>query len=90
MRQTIKEDKCPVCHKKAYLRRIRTWGGGYILTPTSTDRDLQEIFKKYDEVRCVICNSRTAKNFKVSSWGYSTITINNKISDGCFFVNGTF
>lgn len=36
MRQTIKEDICPVCHKKAYLRRIRTWGGfgrlGWICT----------------------------------------------------------
>lgn len=63
---------------------------GYIFTPTSTNRDLQEIFKKYDEVRCVICNSKTARNFKVSSWGYSTITINNRISDGCFFINGAF
>ena len=59
---------------------------GYIFTPSSKDYDLQKILKKYEEVKCVICNKKTAKNFKVCD-GYSIITINNKISDGCFFIN---
>ena len=63
---------------------------GYIFTSTSKDEDLQEIFESYDKVRCIICNTKTAKNFKTPIWGYSIVTINNKISDGCFFINGAF
>ena len=63
---------------------------GYIFTSTSTDEDLQEIFKSYDKVRCVICNAKTARNFRPNYLGSNIITINNKISDGCFFVNNTF
>ena len=66
---------------------------GYIFTPSSTDSDLQRIFREeygYDNIRCVICNKNTAKNFRTSSLRYSIITINNKIADGCFFINGTF
>ena len=36
---------------------------GYIFTPSSKDYDLQKILKKYEEVKCVICNKKTAKNF---------------------------
>lgn len=64
----------------------REFENGYIFTSSSKDYDLQNIFKKYDEVKCVICNKNTAKNFRVSN-GYSIITINNKIADGCFFIN---
>ena len=60
---------------------------GYIFTSTSTNKELREILSKYDKVRCVICNSNTAKNFRVGLWGTNIITINNKISDGCFFIN---
>ena len=60
---------------------------GYIFTSTSTDEEFQEILNKYDKVRCVICNSNTARNFRVGLWGTNIITINNKINDGCFFIN---
>lgn len=63
---------------------------GYIFTPSSTNEDLQEIFKSYNQVNCVICNKYTAKKFITRGWGKSIVTINNKIADGCFFVNGTF
>lgn len=63
---------------------------GYIFAPSSTNKDLQAIFDRYDEVRCVICNWKTARNFSTSSWGHSILAINNKIADGCFFVNGVF
>lgn len=63
---------------------------GYVFTDTSTDEDFQKILKKYDKVRCIICNKKTAKNFKVGLLGYSIITINNKINDGCFFINHAF
>lgn len=62
----------------------------YIFAKSSTDKDFQEILKTYDKVNCIICNKNTAKNFRVPIFGYSIITINNKISDGCFFINGTY
>ena len=53
------------------------------------DIDLRNIIKNYKEIggiKCIICNSRTANNFKITN-GYSYITINNKLNDGCFFIN---
>lgn len=61
---------------------------GYIFASSSTDADLQKIFETYDEVKCVICNSNTAKNFRTV--GKSILTINNKLVDGVFFVNYLF
>ena len=63
---------------------------GYVLAANSTDEDFQEIIKSYgDNYHCLICNSNTAKNFR-TSFGYSTLTINEKLVDGVFFINGVF
>ena len=51
-----------------------------------TSNDLENIKKSYKEIKCVICNKATAKNFKITN-GYNIITINNKLNDGCFFIN---
>ncbi len=58
---------------------------GYILAESSRDKELQAIFDKYDEVKCVIVNRNTAKNFGVN--GRSIVTVNNRLADGVFFVN---
>lgn len=63
---------------------------GYIFTSTSTNGDFQEILKTYDKVRCIICNKNTARNFRVGLLGNNIITINNKLNDGCFFINHLF
>ena len=64
---------------------------GYVLAANSTDEDFQEIIKSYgDNYHCLICNSSTAKNFRTSFLGYSTLTINEKLADGVFFINGVF
>lgn len=65
---------------------------GYIFTSTSTNdnEDFQEILKTYDKVRCIICNKNTARNFRVGLLGNNIITINNKLNDGCFFINHLF
>ena len=53
-----------------------------------TALDLRTILETYgDTFKRVICNSKTAKNFKVTGVGKSPITINNTLNDGCFFVN---
>lgn len=75
---------------------------GYIFAPSSNDLDLQKIYETdyngYDNVKCIICNNKTKKNFRISdSLGFahedqfiSIITINNHIADGCFFINHLF
>ncbi len=62
---------------------------GYVFAPSSTDSDLQDILSQYDKVNCVICNELTKRNFRVFG-GTSILTINNKLADGVFFVNGTY
>lgn len=58
-----------------------------------TAHDLRMILESYgDSFRVVICNKVTAKNFKVTGGTSdfpvkSPITINNKLNDGCFFIN---
>ena len=61
--------------------------------------DFEEIKKKYDEIKCIICNKATSNNFIITRntigvlntfekpQYYRNITINNKLNDGCFFVN---
>lgn len=61
---------------------------GYIFVPSSTDDDFQRILKSYKKVNCVICNRTTLKNFTANS--VHLITINNKLADGVFFINGTY
>ena len=63
---------------------------GYIFTKSSTDKDLQTIYKNYDRVNCIICNSNTAKNFDTRWNNGKGLVINEKINDGCFFINGCY
>lgn len=69
--------------------KVAEYENGYVFGPGDrkrTNEDWRRILKEYDEVKCIICNSNTAKNFYVTG-GYNYITINNKIADGCFFIN---
>lgn len=63
---------------------------GYIFTPTSTDEDFQKILKQCPNFRCLICNENTAKNFRIGLFGKQCITINKKLADGVFFINGVY
>lgn len=47
-------------------------------------------FQKQHKIRCIICNSKTAKNFRIPLLGNNIITINNKIVDDVFFLNHWF
>ena len=66
------------------------YNNGYIFVETSTDKEFQEICNSYDKVNCIICNNKTVRNFRIPLLGHSIITINNKINDGCFFINGIY
>ena len=58
---------------------------GYIFAKSSTDKELQEILDTYEKLNVIFCNSNTIKNFKKDRT--LPITINNKLNDGCFFIN---
>lgn len=65
----------------------------FILQDDSTNADFKEILKTYNKVCCIICNRNTAKRFRVRSaiiFGPSNITINNKIPDQIFWINGIY
>ena len=64
----------------------------YILTEESNNEDFQSIIKSYPKFKCIICNRKTSKCFK-SHWmflGNPPITINNKVPDGVFWINGMY
>lgn len=79
---------------------------GYVFAPSSTDSDLQEILETYTKFTCIICNRNTLRNFvpPADTYGFreprnfmerhfpsdNVFVINNKIADGCFFINGAY
>ncbi len=58
----------------------------YQLTESSNSRDLIELIAKYKRFRCIICNKETALRFARRDY----VTINNKVEDNTFYVNGIF
>ncbi len=69
------------------ILKHNNYKNGYCFVQSSNDYDLQKLILSYgDKFKRVICNQNTARNFKVTD-GYAPITINNKLNDGCFFIN---
>ena len=58
----------------------------YRLTKSSNSRDLSDLIAKYVKFRCIICNRKTALRFDRRYY----VTINNKVEDNTFYVNGIF
>lgn len=66
---------------------------GYKILDWTTSEEWNEFinrFQKQEKVRCIICNSNTAKRFRTPLLGNNIITINNKILDDVFFLNHWF
>lgn len=63
---------------------------GYVLSRTSTDDEFQDILIEKQPVHCIICNKNTVKNFKQPLFSDHHITINNRLRDGVFFINGIY
>lgn len=63
---------------------------GYDIS-NATNEEFQDLQKNYPEkVRCIICNSDMAKNFRIGLLGQNIITINNRVNDGIVFINHFF
>ena len=58
----------------------------YQLAESSNSRDLSDLIAKYGKFRCIICNKKTALRFDRRDY----VTINNKVEDNVFYVNGIF
>lgn len=76
------------------IAKLEGMQNGYVLLRSSTDEEFQAILKRYKDAnnfKCIICNKHTAKCFKHTGiLSDLTITINNKLSSGVFYINGVF
>lgn len=74
------------------IKKVEGTKNGYILDKSSKDEDLQKIIKEeYNgKIKCLICNKRMSKNFNYGLFGSSYTTINNKVPDNIFYLNGFF
>lgn len=60
---------------------------GYFLGPDTTNEEFQRTLLNLGKIRCIIMNSKTSRLFRVRLLGQSIITINNKVSDDCIYIN---
>ena len=76
------------------IAKLEGLQSGYALLRSSTDEEFQAILKQYKDennLKCVICNERTAKCFKHAGvLSDPPITINNKMLSGIFYINSVF
>lgn len=47
----------------------------------------KEFIEKESSIRCLICNSNTAKRFRLGLFCNNIITINNKVPDETVYIN---
>lgn len=76
------------------IAKLEGLQNGYALLRSSTDEEFQAILKQYKDennLKCVICNERTAKCFKHAGvLSDPPITINNKMLSSIFYINSVF
>lgn len=72
------------------IERIPGTKNGYRITETSTNEDLQAIYRRYGAggVHCLITNSKTYEKFSADrNTGRKLVTVNNKVHNNEFYVN---
>ena len=72
------------------IGKINGKKNGYALLEDTTNEEFQSLLKSYPKVKCIICNERLYSRFRVGTFGKNIITINKKIPDGIFYVNGVY
>lgn len=68
------------------MRRLDGTENGYILEDNSTNEDFKEICAEYGTVKCIICNSKTARRFRPTLFG-NGITVNNILENDVIYIN---
>lgn len=68
------------------IEKIVGFQNKYKLTASSNTGDIIKLCASYQRFRCIICNANTAARFKPRDY----VTINNRVEDDAFYVNGIF
>lgn len=68
------------------IEKIVGFQNKYKLTESSNTGDIIKLCASYQRFRCIICNAKTAARFKPRDY----VTVNNKVEDNVFYVNGIF
>lgn len=72
------------------IYRLKNTEHGYIMTD-ATNEEFQNLINSYPEkVSCIICNSDTAKHFRIGLLSGNIMTINNTVNDDVIFINHRF
>lgn len=69
------------------MQKIEGMKNGYVIDNSTTDIEWKQICKRYNKVRCVICNNQTAKHFRIGLFGDNIITINNQLHNDVVYIN---
>lgn len=67
------------------LGKVKGKKNGYVILEDTTNEEFQSLLKSYPKVRCIICNKHLANRIQCK-----IITVNNKIPDGIFYINGVY
>lgn len=70
------------------INKIKDKKNGYILTDDSTNEEFQKIQARYKKINCIILNKNTRKRIRLGLISNNIITINNKLPDNVFYING--
>lgn len=69
------------------LGKVEGKKNGYALFDDTTNEEFQKLLETYPKVKCIICNERLYKRFRVGTFGKNIITVNKKIPDRIFYIN---
>lgn len=72
------------------LGKVEGKKNGYALFDDTTNEEFRALLKSYPKLNCIICNERLAKRISYGILGQSITTINNKIPDNIFYINGVY
>ena len=72
------------------LGKVEGKKNGYAILEDTTNEEFRALLKSYPKVRCIICNENLAKRIRYGILGHSITTINNKIPDNIFYINGVY
>lgn len=72
------------------LGKVEGKKNGYAILEDTTNEEFRSLLKSYPKVRCIICNERLAKRIQYGVLGHNITTINNKIPDEIFYINGVY
>lgn len=72
------------------LGKIEGKKNGYVILEDTTNDEFRKLLKSYPKVKCIICNAKLAERIQYGINGHSITTINNKIPDNTFYVNGVY